>query len=150
MSMYARLPLIVDLSNLNLWLIPNGGSGSDARGSRSRNSDDGFDFARQVFSQVYDDTQYLEDPAFYAEWYGASALAGASGAVAADLAAGEWDSLLFGRGGVDYGGLLNSNSVLRIGFGWNGTQAVFRIGGNLLEWMGMDNPHIDLWPPSSW
>jgi hypothetical protein len=71
----------------------------------------------------------------------------AGGVIAADAAAGPWESSLFGRNG----GLLNSNGLLRIGYGWNGNigQNVFRIGGTLIG-LVKNNPHIDLWPPSSW
>jgi hypothetical protein len=62
-------------------------------------------------------------------------------------------SLLFGRGYYGWTGYLNGNApwgnMLRLGYGWNGTQAVFRIGGAALGYI-MDNPHIDVWPPSAW
>ncbi len=90
----------------------------------------------------------------YVLWYGASALVGATGAAAVDLASGPSESALFGRfSPIDGGfsGYLNSNDFLRIGYGWSGElgQNVFRIGGDALEYF-MDNPHIDLWPPSAW
>lgn len=77
----------------------------------------------------------------------------AGGYVAYDLAQGAADSLLFGRGYYGWTGYLNGNApwggFLRIGYGWNGVQSVFRIGGTAIEYF-MDNPHVDLWPPSAW
>lgn len=56
--------------------------------------------------------------------------------------------MLFGRGYYGLTGYLNGNapwgSFIRIGYGWNGSQQVFRIGGDILEYF-MGNPHID-WP----
>jgi len=75
-----------------------------------------------------------------------SAIGAAGGAVAADLAAGAEQSVLFGRfSPIDGGfsGYLNSNRWLRIGYGWD-NGPVFRIGGDVLEWF-TDDPHIDLW-----
>ncbi len=56
--------------------------------------------------------------------------------------------------GTRYGGntpLLNSNDFLRIGWSYSRPtgEYVFRIGGDLVGLI-MDNPHIDLWPPSWW
>jgi hypothetical protein len=52
--------------------------------------------------------------------------------------------VLFGRGGQAGGGLLNSNNVLRIGYGWNGTgragKDVFRIAFGKKG--GKDSEHI--------
>jgi RHS repeat-associated protein len=81
--------------------------------------------------------------AFIIVGYAGSVISAAGGAVAADLAAGPEQSVLFGRftrinGG--FPGYLNSNSWLRIGYGWDGTKVVFRVTGNLLG-----GAHLD-WP----
>ena len=61
---------------------------------------------------------------------------------------------IFGRarlGGSSVFGI-NSNSVLRIGWGWVGSATdgtnVFRISGDIIEWLGVEGGHIDLftWP----
>ena len=93
------------------------------------------------------------DPRTIAAWYGASALVGGGGYVISDIASGPAESVLFGRGYFGWTGYLNGNApwgdLLRIGYGWNGTQSVFRIAGSALGYF-MSNPHIDLWPPSAW
>lgn len=57
---------------------------------------------------------------------------------------------IFGRtrlGGSSLFGI-NSNSVLRIGWGWQGTSTevvhVFRISGDFVKWLGVESGHIDL------
>jgi RHS repeat-associated protein len=61
---------------------------------------------------------------------------------------------IFGRarlGGSSVFGI-NSNSVLRIGWGWVGSATdgtnVFRISGSFIDWLGVESGHIDLftWP----
>jgi RHS repeat-associated protein len=92
----------------------------------------------------------INDPRFVAGFYGASLTAATGAFAVTDLAAGAEGSLLFGRGYYGWTGFLNGNapwgSAIRIGFGWNGAQQVFRIAGNLIS----GNGHIDLWPPSAW
>jgi RHS repeat-associated protein len=103
--------------------------------------------------EIWRDANQVTNPRTIAAWYGASAIAGAGGYVISDLAAGPQNSVLFGRGFFGWTGYLNGNApwggLLRIGYGWNGTQSVFRIGGSVLGYF-MNNPHIDLWPPSAW
>jgi hypothetical protein len=61
---------------------------------------------------------------------------------------------VFGRarlGGSSVFGI-NSNSFLRIGWGWVGSATdgtnVFRISGDFIDWLGVESGHIDLftWP----
>ena len=61
---------------------------------------------------------------------------------------------IFGRarlGGSSVFGI-NSNSFLRIGWGWVGSATdgtnVFRISGSFIDWLGVESGHIDLftWP----
>ena len=84
--------------------------------------------------------------------YLSMAAVGVSGGVLSDLAAGAEGSILFGSGYFGWTGYLNGNapwgSFFRVGYGWDGTQGVFRIGGSTLNFL--NNPHIDLWPPSAW
>jgi hypothetical protein len=74
----------------------------------------------------------------------------AAAAVAADAAAVE-SGRLFGTRFAGNTPLLNSNDYLRIGWSYiNATdEYVFRVGGDVLK-LFMDNPHINLWPPSWW
>ena len=92
----------------------------------------------------------INDPRFVAGFYAASFTVASGAFVATDLAAGADGSLLFGRGYYGWTGFLNGNapwgSAIRVGFGWNGAQQVFRIAGNLIS----GNGHIDIWPPSAW
>ena len=61
---------------------------------------------------------------------------------------------IFGRTKVGGSSLLgiNSNSTLRVGWGWKGTSTngtnVFRISGKLVKELGVENGHIDIftWP----
>jgi len=81
-------------------------------------------------------------------FYGVSLVGAAGGVVAADAAAGAEGSILFGRGYYGWTGYLNGNApwgaALRVGFGWNGAQQVFRISGNLIDSVKKSG-HID-WP----
>jgi RHS repeat-associated protein len=85
----------------------------------------------------------VDTVSFWALWFGASAGVAVGGFTVFDYAAGAWDSLVFGRGGL---GILNSNSWLRLGFGWNGItgQMVFRLAGFVIKFL-TDSKHIDLW-----
>jgi hypothetical protein len=73
-------------------------------------------------------------------------LAGMSGSTAVGTCAAPVGyTSLFGRGGT---GLLNSNSILRLGWGWRGSstqgQNVFRLAwGSKGSWF---HGHFDLWP----
>jgi hypothetical protein len=75
-----------------------------------------------------------------------TAIGAAGGAVAADLAAGAEDSLLFGTRYQGNAALWNSGDFFRIGYSQVGEdEFVFRIGG---DWI--NGGHINLWPPSWW
>jgi RHS repeat-associated protein len=86
---------------------------------------------------------------FVAVVYGGSLAAGAGGYGVYDIAQIEEGALF----GTRFGGntpLFNSSDFLRVGWSYQGAEDyVFRIGGDLLENF-MDNPHINLWPPSWW
>ena len=88
--------------------------------------------------------------AFIVVGYGGSVITGAGGAVAADLAAGPADSLLFGTQFQGNAALWNSGDSFRIGYSQVGQdEFVFRIGGDLIpDWI--NGGHINLWPPSWW
>jgi hypothetical protein len=81
--------------------------------------------------------------------YGGSVVAGAGGYVVSDIAQIEEGALF----GTRLGGntpLFNSNNFLRLGWSYIGAtgEYVFRVGGDALDFM--ENPHINLWPPSWW
>jgi hypothetical protein len=81
--------------------------------------------------------------AFIIVGYGGSVMVAAGGAVAADLAAGAEQSVLFGRFSPISGGFkgyLNDFYWVRLGYGWNGTRNVFRISGALLGGRHLDWP----------
>jgi hypothetical protein len=90
--------------------------------------------------------------AFIIAGYGSSVLGSVGGAVIGDLAQGPTDSILFGTRYQGNAALLNSNDSLRIGWSYISADDayVFRIGGDWLENLGFENPHINLWPPSWW
>jgi hypothetical protein len=99
--------------------------------------------------QISGESGWIGTPAGVAAFYGASLLGAAASYTAIDLAAGPEESMLFGRGYYGWTGYLNGNapwgSFLRVGYGWDGAQSVFRVGGTALEYF-TENPHIDLWP----
>jgi RHS repeat-associated protein len=72
-------------------------------------------------------------------------------ATAVDISAVE-SGQLFGTRFAGNNPLFNSNDYFRIGWSYisNSGEYVFRIGGQSLTWLGLNNPHINLWPPSWW
>ena len=99
---------------------------------------------------IWQNASQVTDPRNIALWYGASLLAGGGTVVVLDLAQGPADSLLFGTQFQGNAALWNSADSFRIGYSQVGEdQFVFRIGGDFLENF-VDNPHINLWPPSWW
>jgi len=88
---------------------------------------------------------FVTTPQFVAVFYAVPAL----GAAAGDIGLVE-EGNLFGTRFAGNMPLLNSSNVLRVGWSYVGNgQYVFRIGGSLLGTF-LQNPHINLWPPSWW
>lgn len=128
---------------------PGGGTGGSSGPPRATlppaNPDQAY--MNAVFSQVANNTSTLTTPEF---WLGLTAASALAGYTAVDIGLGPAGRLF----GTRLGGnvpLFNSNDFLRVGWSYIGQtgEYVFRIGGQALEPF-LENPHINLWPPSWW
>jgi len=102
----------------------------------------------EIFRQTYN--YAIKDAKDIAVLEGTGLTGLGAGVVAADISAVEEGEIFGTRANGNYP-LLNSADELRIGwsYSWRTGEYVFRIGGELLEKF-MENPHINLWPPSWW